>query len=359
VRRLLALLTLIAVVVTAAPATGAADLAARNRALAQESALQRQERSAALTLLSLDEELSADQAEAARVKAAIPVVTRAVGAARESMIAARARMAQDRQRLGQWLNFFYRYGTVSLLDVVLQARSFDDFVNRLVLVTTILENQAVLWHTAGREAAWYARTLADLQAKEKALAGQEAALAAAVAAIGKQEAEKAAFVASLQAQSAVLAREVLAQESAWVASLKPLTSVLQGLSGLPWDSLSPDSVQFGFSGVTLGFDDATLTRLLDSGGANLQYAATPGGVIISGEQNGVPFALHCGLAVAGPRAVRLVPTELDLAGLPVQEATLQAVTGGNLTFELPDEDPGWKLSAIRTDYHHTDFVFGP
>jgi len=358
VRRLVAVLTLVAMLVSGMPATGAADLAARSQDLARENALQQQEKSAALTLLSLDEELAADQAQADRIRAALPEAARAVAAATDAMLAARRGMLADREKLGRWLNFFYRYGAVSFLDVVLRARSFDDFVNRLVLVSTLLENQAALWHAASREAAVYARSVAQVQAKRKALAGQEAVLAAAIAALGERQRDKAGFLASLQAQSAALARQVLAEESVWVVALQPLTRVLHDLSALPWDGVTPDSVDFGFSGVTLGFDDATLTRLLDSDQVDFQFTATPDGVVISGEQDGVSFALHSGLAVAGPRTVRLVPRELDLAGAPVQEATLQAVTGGNLTFDLPAADPQWKLSAIRTASHHTDFVFG-
>lgn len=357
-RRFVALLAMLALLLAVVPTTGAADLAERRQAIGQEEALRGREREAALTLLSLDEELKASQALVARLRAGLPGAVAAVNKASARYRTARATLARDQKMLGLWLNFLYRYGSVSLVAEVLEAKSWSDFVTRLVFVTGLMENQAALWQKARGEEAVCARSVADLQDKEAALRREEAVLAGTIAGLEKKQEARKAFLASLEQQSAILAREVAAEEAGWVAALQPLSEVLANLGGLPWDQMAPDNISFGFSGVTLQFDDTALSGVLDSGGAGLQLASSPSGVTISGSADGVSYALQASLSVAGPRTVRLVPRELDLAGLPVQEATLLAVTGGATSFNLPDEYPQWKLSSISTGAGYVDFVFG-
>ena len=340
------------------PTAGSADLASRSQAIGQEQALRRQERDAALTLLSLDEQLAAGRAKAARIQAGLPAAGQAVSAAVTRLNTARTRLALDQKRLGEWLNFLYRYGDVSLVAQVLEAKSWSDLESRLVFVTDLMENQADLWQRAKVREADLTRAVAGLRNKQDAMQREEADLAATVAALGKERETRQAYLASLERQSAVLAREVAGEDALWVADLQPLTSVLSDLGNLPWDGMTPDNVSFGFDQVTLEFSDSTLTGVLDSGGATLQLAATSSGVVISGSANGVPFKLKASLAVAGPRTVQLVPKELDLAGLPVQPNTMTAVTGDNPVFNLPAEDPQWKLSSINTGPGYVDFLFG-
>jgi len=357
-KQLVAVLAVIVFLVPWAPTVGSAGLTERSQAIGQEKALQQQEQSAALTLLSLDEQLGAREAEASRIQAALPAAGQAVTTASVQLATARGQLTLDQKKLGQWLNFLYRYGNVSLVAEVLEAKSLNDFVSRLVFVSMLVENQAGLWQKARVQETVCARAVADLQKKKAALQQEEAGLNTAIGALQKEQQARDAFMVSLGQQSATLAQQVAAEEAGWVATLRPLTKVLGDLGNLPWDGMTPDSVSFGFDGVTAEFSDATLTGVLDSDGANLQLAATGSGVVISGAENGVPFALQASLTVMGPREVRLVPQELDLAGLPVQAATLAAVAGNNLVLSLPAEDPQWKLSAISTGAGHIDFLFG-
>lgn len=360
-KKLLAVLAVLVLLVAALPLAGVTGFPGRARAGTQVVPLKSQEQEAAETLLSLGEQVNALETAQSRIEAELPAEDAAVTRAHAQLTASTALLAVDQQRLGLWLNFLYRYGEVSLVTEVLEAKSWSDFESRLVLVTELMENQALLWQQARSQEAVCVRELATVHQFQIALQQKEDDLSTAIDALEKKRQAKENFLSSLERQSASLAQQVVTEETGWVNTLQPLSTVLGNLSNLPWDSLTPDNVSFGVDGVTARFDDATLTRVLDydQSAANLQLTANDSGVVISGSENGVSFDLSAALVVSGPRQVRLVPKQLDLAGLPVQEDTLAAVTGGDLVFNLPEQDPQWKLSSISTGAGYVDFVFGP
>ena len=110
--------------------------------------------------------------------------------------------------LGRWVNHLYRYGQISYLEVVLEAKSFSEFVERAGLVVTVISAQAELLDEVRDRAARLEAQLRPSGRPGLCLI-KNAALAGRIREMDDYRAGREVFLNELKEQSAGLAESIV------------------------------------------------------------------------------------------------------------------------------------------------------
>lgn len=324
----------------AAPAAAAGDPAAEARLL-EELLL------AMLRLERAEEHLT-------RVRAEAEAARRAEAEARARRERTRRELEAARREAGRWLRFLYEDGSLRLLDVLLGASDFTDFVSRAETLGSLLERQAERLRRVRALDAEARRQAEDLAARRREAADRESEARRTVEALARLRTEKEAALgrAAAAAGGGPAAREAL--DRRWTASAALLLEFLRRFPALPWDRLQPDRVTFNplGLGVEVEIGEATLDRTLlgaDPRLAALRLEVRPGEVAVLPRQGGAAesFLLAGALERRGSR-LAFVPVRLEVRGVPAGRATLEELAGvGDLS--LDGSRNGLRLTGVAAE----------
>jgi len=148
-------------------APGATNPEERLEALARQAELARREGELAAELLDWDVKTESARQEQAQLLLEIQQAEFSLAGAEAGLEESRSRLDEGLEDLGWWVNYLYRYGHGSFLEVILGAKSFSEFIERAGLVFTIISAQAELVEEVRERAA---RLEAQLEALRQARA---------------------------------------------------------------------------------------------------------------------------------------------------------------------------------------------
>ncbi len=338
------------------PVAGPAALEERNEAVNRLAGLNEQERALVAELLDWEVRIEAARQEHERLTGEIPVVRQTLADSEAGLQVTREQLRAGRDRLGQWVNFLYRYGPVAYLEVILSAVDFNDFVARAESVKTIIISQVRLLEEVRdlqRRQEEQAETLRQAQA---GLTAKTTALSQKLVEMDRDRAGREAFLADLRQQSTGLADEVLQSETVLYQSITSLRYLLSHLDSLPWNSLSPEKFSLSGKGLRIEFADQEINKVFfgqdDPNLASLSVRSSSGLFALSGraEAAGTDFRMEGAFVLDGDGKVRFQPARVLLAGLPVTSEVLKYIASEqSLSVDLGERTRGYRLTDIRSE----------
>ncbi|HPU36249.1 MAG TPA: hypothetical protein PL078_03235 [Bacillota bacterium] len=339
-------------------APGATNPEERLEALARQAELARREGELAAELLDWDVKTESARQEQAQLLLEIQQAEFSLAGAEAGLEESRSRLDEGLEDLGWWVNYLYRYGHGSFLEVILGAKSFSEFIERAGLVFTIISAQAELVEEVRERAARLEAQLEALRQARALLDQKNAALARRIQDMDHHKAGREAFLKELREQSASLAEEIIKKETLLFRSLDSLQYLLQHLDSLPWHSLTPDTFSLAGKRMRLEFKDQEVNRVFFGQGdpalAGLSVHCTPGLFSISGTAAagaaGVDFKIEGNFELRGKGRVAFQPSQMYLSGVPVSSKVLGFIAGEELLeIDFGSFLHGYSLSGIRPE----------
>ncbi|MDI9448110.1 MAG: hypothetical protein QM303_05765 [Bacillota bacterium] len=339
-------------------APGAVSPEDRLEALARQAELERRKGELAAELLDWDVKIEAARQDQEQLLLEIQQAERSLAGAETSLGESRARLDEGMEDLGRWVNHLYRYGQISYLEVVLEAKSFSEFVERAGLVVTVISAQAELLDEVRDRAARLEAQLEALRQTRALLDQKNAALAGRIREMDDYRAGREVFLNELKEQSAGLAESIVERETLLFRSLDSLQYLLKHLDSLPWHNLTPDTFSLAGNKMRLEFKDQEVNRVFFGQGdpalAGLSVHCAPGLFSISGTAaagaGSADFKIEGNFEPRGRGRVSFQPGRMYLSGVPVSSEVLGFIAGE----ELLEIDFGsflqdYRLSEIRPE----------
>ena len=271
------------------------------------------------------------------------------------------RLAEARVRLAVWLRYHYENGRWSYLELLLDTRSFGEFVSRMEMLQFLIVHEAVLVNEVRALNAELKEKLAGLRRLYAEARAEEHRIAAQMQEIEKTKAKRVAFLDDIRKQSAELADRMTRMEDQWQASLAPLQDVLKQLSHLLVSELKPDRIRFEGRNVRLEVSAQSVNKAIRSAnqkpGDKLSVSLAQDAVLINGEN----AAQQAKFTLAG----KLVPTRdgitvifrprsLTINGTAIKAELLPLLNReGSLSFSLGQSFRAFAITDIR---HEPDKV---
>jgi len=327
----------------------------RRQALADQASLAERERELAAELLAWDVKIEAARREQERLRQEIPAVERSLAGAEAGLAESGARLDGGMERLGRWVNFLYRYGAVSYLEVLLGAVDFNQFVERAEMVGMIIAGQVRMLDEVREAVALKREQALALERARAELAAKSSLLAENLKEMEEAKAGRGAFLAEIGQQSAVLAAKVARTETLWYRSLDSLHYLLTHLDVLPWRKLKPDKVAFTGKGLRLEVSEGVINRTFFEEGdaklAGLSVRCAPGLFTISGEApEGAGFRLDGNFVPAREGKVRFQPQNMYLAGTPVSREVVGFVSSERgMAMDFGGYLHGYCIAGVRAE----------
>lgn len=259
---------------------------------------------------------------------------------------------ERRQRLGSWLRLMYEDGSVSYLEVLLSATDFVDFVERLELITQVINANVSLLREV--------KSLHEkLVAKERQLAAEEANLrnlkqAETVAAeeLRRVEAAQQKALGEAMAVAGEYAAAMALLDRTWAEALPALERFLAGFPSFPWDMIEPDSVNINHDVRTIDIvaGEAAVNQvfpLFDPVLGQVRLSLRPGEAALTDVAAGL-FRLTGRLEPGGGNRVRYVPVALEFLGIPVGPDVLdEIVREHDLYFDYNNSGLPLRLKTVE------------
>ncbi len=184
-----------------------------------------------------------------------------------------------KEELSKFVSNDYKQGTASILDIILNSQSFEDFISRLVYANKVAQHQSETIATVDNLYAELTQHKSDLQ---KAKSDQEQYIAE------EQERSAAASQADAVAQAFIqqLPEDVVMQlasadaeqrEAAAAASLQILSSMDKGQLEAAFGSEAAEAISSGNISAATGSDSSAgsaLGSVLSSGSTSASYSGT-------------------------------------------------------------------------------------
>ncbi|MFZ5634330.1 MAG: coiled-coil domain-containing protein [Bacillota bacterium] len=245
------------------------------------------------------------------------------------------------KKMGYWVNFHYRYGYWSLVDVVFGAGSLGDLVNRSLMVAIILGRQSKDYLQAVDSCTAARQREEALREAENQLNSQSKSLAGQIDNIAQLAEQRKEFLAGIKRSSRELALKVASLERKLLDSINLVEFLTGALAKFSWQELEPDRVSFNTGGILVELSETTLNRALQGTGdqdlQGLSVQLKEDLFILTGKDknSSSTFTLQ-GLLVPSEAsgAVRIDLKLLSLDGIPVTGEVLREVAG-NSGFYLP------------------------
>lgn len=290
------------------------------------------------------------------------------GAAEKELAATRVRKEQSageyqkslefkNQRLKKvslWINFQYRYGYWSLLDVILGSETFSDLIHRTVVVAIILGRQADDYRKAAEACTASLQREKALAEEENLLARQSRLLDDQISLVQNLSDRRREFLEEISMQSHELSLRVAVLERKFLESMNLVDILTGALASFPWQEVKPDRVSVSPGGILVELSESNLNRSLQASGIKdlegLSISLKPGLMVINGRdrKSSSSFSLGGVLVPSGQsEAVTLEPKTFSLDGIPVTREVIGELAGGpGINLRVPG-DTGFRPSRIE------------
>jgi peptidoglycan hydrolase CwlO-like protein len=266
-------------------------------------------------LFNLGLEMQAAREDLAVIQAEMQSVAASLGKAAEELAKLESQLAERQRLLERRIRFIYEDGTVSYLEVLLSASSFQDLLDRMDLLRLIAAKDAALVKEISTLKAVVGRERAALQARGEDLAKLRSRAEARQAKITRLIVAREERLRALQDKRAFFEDALANLERVWaleaVPVLKALTAEFQGSTNRTWD-LEPDQIRYRAipPGVIFSISEATFNRFLQGGGPeieSLRLRITSLGAELSGNYLGVDLVLKGRVGIEGGTRIRFLP----------------------------------------------------
>ncbi|KAF0195349.1 MAG: peptidase M23 [Bacillota bacterium] len=163
-----------------------------------------------------------------------------------------ARLEERNNQLGHRLRALYERGPISYLEVMFNATTFADFVNRFLLLKTVVNQDVIIYHSVQEEKALVAESKASAEAKQQEITSLRKQTAIQKSNLEKRSASRTQVLTQLnqdkaQAQKAYNELNALAQEvDKIIKDLQAKNSTGQGTGTFTWPTP-------GFTKITSAF----------------------------------------------------------------------------------------------------------
>jgi hypothetical protein len=328
----------------------------RLETLAKQAELEQRERELVAELLDWDVKIETARQEQEQLLQEISLLERSLDAAKISLGESRDNLDESLETLGAWVNYLYRNGPDSYLEVILDARSFGEFVERTGLVLMVITAQSeILDEVQGRAAQLEVRLQTLGQAR--ALLGEKnSSLIIRIQKMDDCRAGREEFLNGLKQQSAGLARIIIEQETLMYQSLSSLQYLLRRLDTLPWASLTPDTFTLAGNRIRLEFEDREVNRIFFRQGdldlAGLSVHCAPGLFSIIGKtaEKSADFRIEGVFETGEGGWVRFRPGRMYLSGVPVSSEVLDFIARESMPgIDFGSFLQGYRLSETRPE----------
>ncbi|MCL6638978.1 MAG: hypothetical protein K6T80_04745 [Firmicutes bacterium] len=334
---------------------GAGVLEERREAYGEKSALAEREKEILAGLLDLDVKIENARLAGERLEEEIREKNSRLEEAQATLSVCRARREESLYTLGRWVDFYYRQGPVPYLEVLLQARDFYDFANRLELLKMLIASQARLFAEAKSLLEQMEEAQRAVVETRAGLVEKKDALAGAIREMEELRAGRQVLLEAAGKESELLEERIAAAELEWVRSLNSLRFLLDQLGDRLWSRLVPEKIGVNVAGVSLEFSDGQINRVLaaqeDGFAGALTIESSPGALTIRGKTpDEEEYGISGGFTVSPDGTARFVPDRLDLAGIPVSGGVLAYIASARaLSFNPGEMGPGLKLAGINPE----------
>ncbi|MCL6611554.1 MAG: hypothetical protein K6T66_08450 [Peptococcaceae bacterium] len=238
------------------------------------------------------------------------------------------------KKIGLWVNFHYRYGHWSLVDVILESESLSELAYRSVMAAFILGRQARDYRTASDACTAAGQKEKSLAELENLLILQNRSLEDQIGNIQSLSDRRKEFLAGIKARSRELALQVADLERKFLESLNLVDLLTGALAKFAWYEVKPDRVSVGPGGIRMELSESALNQSLRASGIKelegFSVKLRPGLFIVNGrDKNSTStFALEGVLVPSGRSgSVRFEPKTLSLDGVPVAEEVVRELAG--------------------------------
>ncbi|HOV80649.1 MAG TPA: hypothetical protein PK728_11210 [Bacillota bacterium] len=334
---------------------GRSFLEERRGALVRQDVLLEREKELAAELLAWDVKIEAARQEQDGIRREIPVRESSLARAEAGLAESAARYEEGMEWLGRWVNFLYRYGPATYLEVVLNAASFNDFVERAEAVRIAVATQVGMLDEV-RETAkkMHEQVLACRRARDE-LAAKNSELAVAIKEMEELREGRREFLDGVRRESAETAARIVQAETSWYRSVTSLRRLISRFKSLPWGALSPEDVSFSGGGLLVAFSDSEINGKFFEGDedfAGLSLRSAPGLLTLSGPAaaGGPEFELGGNFVVEGGSEVRFQPRSMTLAGVPVSREVMDYISSDSaMKVDIGSISRGFRLSEVRPE----------
>lgn len=257
-------------------------------------------------------------------------------------------------KVSPWINFQYRYGYWSLLDILIKSSSLSDLLNRSMMVSFILGQQGKAYRQAENAC------IASLQ-KEKALNDavegldrQNKALEDQIKDVKYLSEQRQEYLENIKRTSRDLAQQITVLERKLLSSLNLFDSLTGAVARFPWQNVEPDRLWLGLSGVSVEISEKNLNGALqwspDENLRSLSVNLEPGMFTLSAKdtKSNSTFTLGGSLIPMGEHnAVKLGINSMILDSIPVTPEVLgEMAASSGFRLPLPERMKLYKLTGI-------------
>jgi len=246
-------------------------------------------------------------------------------------------LEEQRRRLGQLLSFIYRFGYTSFIEVLMSSADFNDFTDRLYLVSAITDHYIELQNITIALKNSTEQTLADLENIRLSIDSSQKKITASIATLQKTKSEHAEFLETLRMQSSELAARLTVTADMWSEANTTIVGAMEKLSVLPEEQLMPDRVSFTLQGMQVEFKEATINKAINTvtttANANINVDLRLEETIISGiaPVSQTQFAMKGDFAIApGGKEVIFVPHSFTFGNNTIEGESLRYIYTNNL-----------------------------
>ncbi|KJS02458.1 MAG: hypothetical protein VR68_03030 [Peptococcaceae bacterium BRH_c4a] len=257
-------------------------------------------------------------------------------------------------KVSPWINFQYRYGYWSLLDILIKSSSLSDLLNRSIMVSFILDQQGKTCKQAENAC------IASLQ-KEKALNDvvegldrRNKALGVQIQDVKKISEQRQEYLEKIKRTSRDLAQQVTLLERKLLSSINLFDLLIGAAARFPWQNVEPDRLWLGPGGVSVEISEKNLNGALqrspDENLRGLSVNLKQGIFMLTGKdtKSNSTFTLGGTLIPVGENtAVKLGIKSMILDEIPVTTEVLgELAANSGFRLPLPESMKLYKLTGI-------------
>ncbi|MFZ5651922.1 MAG: coiled-coil domain-containing protein [Bacillota bacterium] len=261
---------------------------------------------------------------------------------------------QSLKKIRPWIDFHYRHGYWSLLDIIIGSDSMTDLLNRSMMVSIILSQQVKAYNEAEEARSNSLRKEKSLKESLELLDRQNKSLEEQINEITALTERRVEYFEEIKRTSAELAQKVADLERGFLHTLNLFDFLTGAMANFPWQNMQPDRISMNLSGISLEISESRLNEhLRESGDESLKAISVkllPGMFNLTGKDSNSfsTFTLGGSLVPTGQSsAVRLDPISMSIDGIPVTGEVLGELAGFSLP--LPDAMKYYKVNRIAIE----------
>ncbi|MFZ5649056.1 MAG: coiled-coil domain-containing protein [Bacillota bacterium] len=261
---------------------------------------------------------------------------------------------QSIKKIAPWLNFQYRHGYWSLIDIIIGSESMSDLANRSMMVSLILGQQVKSYREAEEACSDSLKKEERLMDALNLLDHQNKSLENQINEIKTLAELRVEYFEQLKRTSMDLAQKVEDLERKFLHTLNLIDFFTGAMAKFPWHHVEPDRITMNIGGISLEVSENKLNGSLQESGderlRDLSVKLSPGMFALTGKDgnSSSTFTLGGTLVPTGQSStVRLDPKSLSIDGIPVTGNVLGDLAGDTgFSLPLPDAMRLYKVSKI-------------